>query len=542
MNMRTLGRWSGAVTAVVTALTLTSCGLNEGQDASKPAGGDSSTTLRIGTTTDVANFNPLQSLSKTDNWILNAMYPHLLRIDGDAKKVPELASKYTHEDGGKSVVFTLRDDFVWSDGTPVTSADVKYSAETIMKNKLGNVAAKLTWVEGIEAPDATTVVFKLSRPYAPFAEGVGFWMSIVPKHIFEKAGDITKFANNSDWVGAGAYILKSATPGQRYVMTRNDKYPYAPAGGAAVDTVEYRLYPDVNTMQLALRNGDIDLMGTPVPASAIASFSGDEKIKLQEVGSLGFAHITYNVTNEHLARPKVRQALSMVVDTKSIISTVLQGEGSPMAGPISPIFAEYDNTELQPYPFDPAAARKLLEEDGYADKNGDGKLDGLSFEMVCDQSNPNLTRVAQVVREDAAKAGVELVASCVERNTFLSRTKSGDYDLDVSQWAVFDNPMDQLRSTYLSSNPGGINYNLVKDPKLDKLIDEAAVTTDHDKFAGKIKDLDAYVHEQALLTPLYVEKIQFAYNAGKFTGFQPSPSDLLGMVTGYSLSQVRPVG
>lgn len=540
--MRTLGRWSGAVTAAVTALTLTSCGLNEGQGASNPTGGDSSTTLRIGTTTDVANFNPLQSLSKTDNWILNAMYPHLLRIDGNAKKVPELASEYTHEDGGKSVVFTLRDDFVWSDGTPVTSADVKYSAETIMKNKLGNVAAKLTLVEGIETPDATTVVFKLSRPYAPFAEGVGFWMSIVPKHIFEKAGDITKFANSSDWVGAGAYILKSATPGQRYVMTRNDKYPYAPAGGAAVDTVEYRLYPDVNTMQLALRNGDIDLMGTPVPASAVASFKGDEKIKLQEVGSLGFAHITYNVTNEHLARPKVRQALSMVVDTKSIISTVLQGEGTPTTGPISPIFAEYDNTELQPYPFDPAAARKLLEEDGYTDKDGDGKLDGLSLEIVCDQSNPNLTRVAQVVREDAAKAGVELVASCVERNTFLSRTKSGDYDLDLSQWAVFDNPMDQLRSTYLSSNPGGINYNLVKDPKLDKLINEAAVTTDQDTFAGKIRDLDSYVHEQALLTPLYVEKIRFAYNASKFTGFQPAPSDLLGMVTGYSLSQVRPVG
>ncbi|MEU6999989.1 ABC transporter substrate-binding protein [Nonomuraea sp. NPDC046570] len=540
--MRTLGRWSGAVTAVVTALALTSCGLNEGKDASKPTGGGTSTTLRIGTTTDVANFNPLQSLSKTDNWILNAMYPHLLRIDENAKKVPELASEYTHEDGGKSVVFKLRDDFVWSDGTPVTSADVKYSAETIMKNKLGNVAAKLTWVEGIETPDATTVVFKLSQPYAPFAEGVGFWMSVVPKHVFEKAGDITKFANNADWVGAGAYILKSATPGQRYVMTRNDKYPYAPKGGAAVETVEYRLYPDVNTMQLALRNGDIDLMGTPVPASAVASFKGDEKIKLQEVGSLGFAHITYNVTNEHLARPKVRQALSMVVDTKSIISTVLQGEGTATTGPISPIFAEYDNTGLQPYPFDPAAARKLLEEDGYADKNGDGKLDGLSFEMVCDQSNPNLTRVAQVVREDAAKAGVDLVASCVERNTFLSRTKSGDYDLDVSQWAVFDNPMDQLRSTYLSSNPGGINYNLVKDPKLDKLINEAAVTTDQAKFAGKIKDLDAYVHEQALLTPLYVEKIQFAYNGGKFTGFQPSPSDLLGMVTGYSLSQVRPVG
>ncbi|MGW4791987.1 ABC transporter substrate-binding protein [Nonomuraea sp. NPDC004297] len=541
MNRRK--RWSAAVAGLAATLTLAACGLNEGngEPGASSSGGAAATTLRIGTTTDVANFNPLQSLSKTDNWILNAMYPHLLRIDADAKKVPELAEKYEYEDGGKKAVFTLRNDFVWSDGKPVTSADVKYSAEMIMKYKLGNVAAKLTWVDAIETPDDTTVTFTLKQPYAPFAEGVGFWMSIVPKHVFEKAGDVSKFANDSEWIGAGAYILQTATPGQRYVMKRNDKYPYAPEGGAAVETVEYRVYPDVNTMQLALRNGDIDLMGTPVPASAVASFKDDQKIKLQEVGSLGFAHITYNVNNEHLAKQKVRQALSMVVDTQSIIKTVLQGEATPMVGPISPIFGEYDNTELQAYAFDPAAARKLLEEAGYADKDGDGKLDDLKLEMVCDQSNPNLTRVAQVVREDAAKAGVELTASCVERNTFLSRTKSGDYDIDVSQWAVFDNPMDQLRSTYLSSNPGGINYNLVKDDKLDQLIDAAAGTTEHAPFVEKVQEIDAYVHDQALLTPLYVEKIRFAYDGTKFTGFQPSPSDLLGMVTGYSLSQVKPV-
>ncbi|NBE93843.1 ABC transporter substrate-binding protein [Nonomuraea sp. KC401] len=533
-------RWSAAVVGLVATVVLASCALNEGNGEPGASGGGA-TTLRIGTTTDVANFNPLQSLSKTDNWILNAMYPHLLRIDGNARKVPELAQKYEYQDGGNKAVFTLRDDFVWSDGKPVTSADVKYSAEMIMKHELGNVAAKLGLVESIDTPDDTTVTFDLERPYAPFAEGVGFWMAIVPKHVFEKAGDVSKFANDSEWVGAGAYILQSATPGQRYVMKRNDQYPYAPKGGAAVETVEYRVYPDVNTMQLALRNGDIDLMGTPVPASAVASFSGDQKIKLQEVGSLGFAHITYNVNNKHLAKQEVRQALSMVVDTQSIIKTVLQGEAEPMVGPISPIFDEYDNTGLKPYPFDPAGARKLLEEAGYADENGDGKLDGLNLEMVCDQSNPNLTRVAQVVREDAAKAGVELTASCVERNTFLSRTKSGDYDIDVSQWAVFDNPMDQLRSTYLSSNPGGINYNLVKDDKLDDLIDAAAGTTEHEQLVTRVKEIDAYVHDQALLTPLYVEKIRFAYDGSKFTGFQPSPSDLLGMVTGFSLSQVKPV-
>ncbi|MGW0435046.1 ABC transporter substrate-binding protein [Micromonospora sp. NPDC003197] len=534
------GRWRVAVAlGVVAALGLSGCSLNEDNASSSSGSGD--TVLRIGTTTDVSNFNPLQSLSKTDSWILNAMYPHLLRIDENAKKAPELAKEYKYEDDGKTAVFTLRDDFKWSDGKPVVAEDVKFSAEMIMKYKLGNVAAKLTWVESIEAPDATTVKFKLSQAYAPFAEGVGFWMAIVPKHIFETAGDLSKFANDSNWVGAGPFVLDSMTKGQRYVMKRNENYPLAPGGKAAVSQVEYRVYPDVNTMMLALRNGDIDMMGTPVPVSAAKTFENDSKIKLEKVGALGFAHLTYNMNNKHLAKQEVRQALSMSIDTKAIISSVLQGDAQQMAGPISPIFADYDNTEIQPYAYDPDGAKAKLTAAGYQDGNGDGFFDGLTIGVACDQSNANITRVVQLFRESAAKAGIKLENECVERNTFLTRTKNGEYDIDATQWGVFDNPMDQLRSTYLSSNPGGINYNLLKSDEMDKLINDAAGTTDPEAFKAKIKNIDKVVHEQAYLTPLYVENFQFAYNASKFTGFVASPSDLLGMVTGYSLAQVTPV-
>lgn len=293
-------------------------------------------------------------------------------------------------------------------------------------------------------------------------------------------------------------------------------------------------------MMLALRNGDIDLMGTPVPASAAKTFENDDKIKLQKVGALGFAHLTYNMNNKDLAKQEVRQALSMAVDTKAIIASVLQGDAQQMAGPISPIFADYDNPEVQPYPFDPAGAKAKLSSAGYRDGDGDGLFDNLTLGVACDQSNANLTRVVQLFRESAAKAGIKLENQCVERNTFLSRTKNGEYDIDASQWGVFDNPMDQLRSTYLSSNPGGINYNLLKSPEMDGLINDAAATTDKDAFAEKIKNIDKVVHEQAYLTPLYVENFQFAYNASKFTGFVASPSDLLGMVTAYSLAQVKP--
>ncbi|MCR2783216.1 MULTISPECIES: ABC transporter substrate-binding protein [unclassified Microbacterium] len=535
--MKTRRGFAAVAAIAAAALIFSGCALNA--DEPEPAGAEGGATLRIGTTTDVANFNPLGSLSKTDSWILNAMYPQLMRIDSSGQKVPELAEGYELEDDGATVIFTLRDDYEWTDGEPVTSEDVRFTAQAIIDNQLGNVAAKLTWVQSIETPDDHTVIFRLTEPYAPFAEGVGFWMRVVPAHLFGEVDDLAGFANDSNWVGAGAYVLDSMTRGQRYTMKANENYPYAPEGGAQVETVEYVVYPDVNTMLLALRNGDIDLMGNSVPASAVASLESDPNIEMAEVGALGFAHLTYNMQHPVLAEQPVRQALSMVVDTESIIATILQGDGEQMAGPIGPIFPGFDNPDVEPYAFDPDAARELLEEAGYADADGDGMFDELSFEILCDQSNANLSRVAEVVREDAAAAGINLSLACIERNTFLSRTKNGEYDIDLSQWGVFDNPMDQLRSTYLSSNPGGINYNLVQDAELDALINDAAVTIDQDEFAEKIQAIDEYVHDQALLTPLYVETFRFAYRGDRFEGFDPSPSDLLGMVTGYSLAQVR---
>lgn len=524
---------AGVAALTASALALAGCA-GDGGDAPEEEGG---ATLNIGTTTDVSNFNPLQSLSKTDSWILNAMYPHLLQLDADAQKVPELAAEVEHQDDGRTVIFHLRDDFTWTDGTPITSSDVKYTAETTMEYQLGNVAAKLTWVESIETPDDNTVVFNLSEPYAPFAEGVGFWMRIVPEHVFAEQDDVSQFANDDPdlWVGGGAYTLTQVNRGQTYTLTANPDYPYAPEGGADIGEVVYRVYPDVNTMILALRNGDIDLMATPVPASAISGLESDPNIALQDVGSLGFAHMTYNVEREYLDDAVVRQALSMVVDVDSIIATILQGKGEQMAGPISPIFAGYDSPNIEPYAFDPDGARALLEDAGYTDADGDGFIDGMSFEMVCDQSNANLTRVAEIVRDGAADAGIQIELACLERNTFLARTENRDYDIDLSQWGVFDNPMDQLRSTYLSSDPGGINYNNVNDPVLDEMVNEAATTLDEDEFRERIQAIDEYVHDEALLTPLYVETFTFAYRSDRFEGFDPAPSDLLGMVTSHSL-------
>lgn len=95
MNKTVKGRWRLAVALGVAAtLGVSGCGLNE--ETSSSSGSSSDSVLRIGTTTDVSNFNPLQSLSKTDSWILNAMYPHLLRIDENAKKSPELAKEYRY--------------------------------------------------------------------------------------------------------------------------------------------------------------------------------------------------------------------------------------------------------------------------------------------------------------------------------------------------------------------------------------------------------------------------------------------------------------
>lgn len=505
------------------------------------AGGGAGTTadrIVIGTTADVVNYNPLVGNSRTDTWVTNLMYPHLMGMDLDGKRTPYLATKWEYTDGGTTAKVTIRDDFTWTDGTKVTAEDVIFTIDAIKKEKIGVVAGLITAYDSATAVSPTEIEFKLSRPDGTFLDNVGFWMPIVPKHIFGQQPSVQKFANDANWVSAGPYKLTKVERGQRYVLERVTPFPLAPQGTPTVKEVVFRVFPDVNTEVLALRNGEIDVIANVLPPALAKSVEGDSKIKTVKVPSLGWAHMQYNVKRPPLDKLAVRQALAHAVDYEAIRRVALQGHAvSSNSSVLTPTLKQWRDPSAKEYTFDIAKSRQLLTEAGFTDGNGDGMFDGLSLRMIYDQADPNIAKWAQLVRDSARQAGIDIELEGLERNTYLAKTNERDFDIYAGSWAIMDNPPANLGLAFKCG--GFINYANVCDPELDALIDQAQRAVDLDAQKGPIQQAAKRITEQVYDNVLYVEEFTIAYSA-KWTNFLVQPSELLSIVNPESLARVRP--
>ncbi|GLY80607.1 ABC transporter substrate-binding protein [Actinoallomurus iriomotensis] len=523
-----------AGTAAVTVLTgaLGACAPSKKAAESGSGGGAE---LRIATTTDVVNFNPLIGNSRTDYWLTNLMYPHLLTVGNDGSKRPSLATKwgYTNPTTG---FYEIRGDMKWSDGTPLTASDVAYTLNAVKKDKpSGTLYGQLANFSSAKAVSPTRVELKLSKPDATVIPEVGFWGNVVPEHVFGKAGSVAKFANNANWVSAGPFRLTKVAKGQSYTLERVTPYPFAPGGRPTVSRIVYKVYPDVNTEILALKNGDVDAIANALPPAQVQPLKKAAGITVEEVPGLGYAHLAYNMDKKPLDNVKVRQALSHAVDYDAIRKVVLQGQAvSTGSSPIMPVLKQFHDPSLQEYTFDPAMARKLLQDAGYT-ADGSGKFP-LSFRMIYSLQDPVTAQWATLVRDDAAKAGITIKPQGLERNTYLAKTDAGDYDIYAGNFAIMDDPATNMTLTYLPK--GIINYSHVDASDLSTLVTKAQATTDVNEQKKLVQAAAKLVHDQVYDNVMYTQNLYVAHRSN-WTGFVVKPSELLSIVDPQSLANVK---
>ncbi|MBW4722481.1 ABC transporter substrate-binding protein [Saccharothrix obliqua] len=518
--VRGLAAVLGAAALVVSAAA---CG------AGGASGGKSATRIVIGTTADVVNYNPLVGNSRTDSWVTNLMYPKLMSMDMEGKRVPHLATSWEYAEGGTKARVKIRDDMKWTDGKPVSADDVVFTIDAVAKEKIGVVAGLISSYGSAKALSPTEVEFTLTKPDGTFLDNVGFWMAVVPAHVFGKAPSVAKFANDSDWVSAGPYKLTKVERGQRYVLDRVTPYPLAPDNTPNLEQVVFRVFGDVNTEVLALRNGEIDLVANALPPTLAKSVQNDNKLKTVEIPSLGWAHMQYNVQRAPLDKLEVRQALAAAVDYEAIRKSALQGAAvSSDSSVLTPTLKQWHDPSAQEYRHDVAKAKELLAKAGHAD--------GLTLSMIYDQADPNIAKWAQLVRDGAKEAGIEIKLEGLERNTYVAKGSNRDFDIYAGSWAIMDNPPANLGLAFKCG--GFINYANVCDPELDKLISQAQEQTDPQAAKDPIQRAARIISEQVYDNVLYVEKFTFAHGA-KWTGFEQRPSELLSIVNPESLAKAK---
>lgn len=415
--------------------------------------------------------------------IAGNIFNTLLRYDSNLELEGELASRWSVSRDNRTITFHLKPGLRWADGQPLTSADVLFTWQLVTDdNTRTPYGADYKLVQQAEAPDPLTFRVTYQQPYAPALDS---WagLQILPRHLL--AGqDINTSPFIRNPVGSHYYKLAEWKNGERIVLTRN---PLATQGQARIERLVSRFIPDPASQFLELMADHIDTMGlSPIQYARIfpARPQLDSRIaRYKELGN-AYTYLGFNLKRAPFGDKRVRQAINYAIDKQEIIDGVLLGLGEPVSSPYKP-GTRWTNPELKPYPYDPARARQLLREAGYADSDGDGILDRdgkpLAFEILTNQ-NKEREKSAVLIQRRLKEIGIDVKIRVLEWASFIGRfIKTGDFDAVVLGWSLGLEP-DQYNIWHSSQQaPGQFNFIGYENPQVDALLEQGRLQLDPDK-------------------------------------------------------------
>ncbi|WP_028245726.1 ABC transporter substrate-binding protein [Pseudoclavibacter soli] len=531
--------------------------------AAVQAEGDSSDSiLRIATSGHVDSFNPFTSIYLTPTQILRNVYENLVQNDEtDGSPTKGLADSWTVEEDGKRWVYKMQSDLKWSDGEPITSADPKYTYELMMNDpQLGTANGNLVSnFESVEAPDDETLIINLKTPQAP---NPGLEIPVVPKHVWEKIDDKADYANDTDVVGSGPFLLSSYSANQSITLKSNDNFWQ---GRPKIDGIQYIYYTNSDAQVQALRSGDVDFVSglTPTQFNAL---EGSDGITTHAGEGRRYTSISinsglktpegesYGTGSAALQEKAVRQAIRLGTDSESLLKQVLDNEGTVATSFIPSAFSQWhlsDDASVIKQ-FDPEAAKTELENAGWkvgADgiREKDGKK--LSLRLYVDADDPTEQSIAEYFKPWMQNIGISIDVQSSDSDTISDKTMTGDYDLYFSGWSVNPDPDYQLGINTCANLPdaegnNGTTQDGYCNPEFDKLYAEQRSELDHDKRVQIVQQMLSLNYDDTAQVALWYGKSLEAYRSDRFTGFTTQPSDG-GMIAGqagyWSYINVEPV-
>ncbi|MDG4760504.1 ABC transporter substrate-binding protein [Micromonospora sp. WMMD710] len=370
------------------------------------------------------------------------IFDGLVARDADNRLIPGLATALPAvSPDGRTVTAKLRDGVLFHDGTVLNAQDVVFTYQAVLDPKVDStLRSDLDMVESVTAPDPATVVFRLRYPYAPFLQRLT--LGIVPAKLLT-GQDINTAGFNRKPIGTGPYTVESWTPGDRLVLTANERY----FGGRPTNNrVVVAFVADDNVRAQRMRAGEFD--AAELPPKLAAGFDPDATYQVQRVPTADYRGVMLPMGNPVLADPAVRRALNLGVDRSAMVTGILGGAGDPAYGPIPPTseFAE-PSTNGTPTA-DPAAAAALLDAAGWTPGPGGVRAkDGrpARFTLMYPATDTLRKDLALAVTADAKKIGIEVTPAGLTWDAIDPRMKSDallmgygtPYDPDFISYKLF---------------------------------------------------------------------------------------------------------
>ena len=523
----------------------------------------------VGMLGDVDSLNPFTGILAEAYEIYQLQYASLMQPSSqDFTPAPGLAESWEESADGKTWTYRLRPDLTWSDGTPLTSADVVYTFNRILngryeKTNYGNYTRNIT---SVTATDERTVVMTVKAP-SPIMERLAVY--ILPEHVWSEidAKAVKSYANEpapgETLVGSGPFLVAERRAGQYIRMVANDSYY---AGRPKVDELVFRIYNNPDALAQALKKGEVDF-AEGLTADVFTSLEGQEGITTYAGSYSGFNEIAFNMGaaladgtpigdgNPQLKDLAVRQAISHAIDRQQLVDKILDGYGTPGSTIIPPLYTTlHEDPGTQTY--DPALANQILDDAGYA-MGPDGVRVGpdgqrMSYRLFVRSDSDSSVKTGEYVKSYLADIGIEANVKAVTEDALYEIIGRGEFDMFEWGWVVEPDPDYQL-STFTcakrSYKDGDTIYADLSDsfycnPEYDVLYEEQALETDQAKRAEIVKRMQQMLYDDVpYVVTVYYDNLE-AYRSDRFTGFvgQPEGSgSLLFQYGTYSYANVQPV-
>lgn len=536
---------------------------------------------------DVASTNPILAADTSSQRIVSLLYPGLLGVDAEKAIIAPnepgaLAKDWTVSADGKTYTFNLRTDLTWTDGTPITSADVLYAWKAIQAATTGIDDAQATFiidptgqsgVKDVTAPDDHTVVVTFNTSECTALASASA-LTPVPSHIMP-----TDMAQLNDWEGnlnpkvtAGPFNFSELRPGEQVSLVGNPDYKDALNGSVKPTGYIYKNVPDQNVeveQFLAGGSDGLNLIDTP-PVSRRADIAATDAQVYKYPGN-AWDYLAFNQADptnpqngfDDKGNPidqghhplfgdaRVRQAIAHAVDVDSIIKAAVFNEGTRMSSMVIPASWAFDKS-LTPITFDQTLANKMLTDAGFIDDDNDpttprvakGAMyapDGTKFEftLYTNEGNTRRTAIGTLVQDELAQVGIKVDFQTIDFNTLLDIMNGQTFDAIILGWrnGYPDDP-DQTQlftpqSDVVGSGSDFTSYNNAAFNDLNTQAKTVSGCKPEDRAPIYAK-MQKIFQDDVPYVPLFAQNGEYAAGAS-VQGFDPRPSNLLWNVDTWSV-------
>jgi peptide/nickel transport system substrate-binding protein len=437
-------------------------------------------TLILGMAADPSTLNCGIESSQIVAMVTSNIYNGLIHMDEESNPHPDLAQSWEISPDGLVYTFQLRDNIKWHDGQPLTSADVKFSFESLVGKYNARGREAYRSIKAIETPGPTTVKISLKKAYSPFLEVLTAHDGcIMPKHLYEGTDVFKNPRNNDQPIGSGPFKFKEWHKGSHITLVRNENY--FKKGRPFLDSVIYRIIPNPATRAIAFETGEVNAIfaSNSFPYQHVDRLKKLRNAVIKDIGSPSLIGVNFNLKgNPILAKKEVRIAIAHAIDKKFVVEKGLRGVGKVIDSVIPPGIPWAYNANVPKYAFDLKKANALLDEAGYP-KNPSGTR--FALKLSFEAGNDNAERPVQILREQLKAAGIDIKLERLERSVMLEKIfQKYDFDLWFGPLTTRGHPAIGTARLYTTSSITGqpfTNFTRYSNPKVDQLFDLAVAAT-----------------------------------------------------------------